>query len=146
MPEATRRLPIIRQRCLSLRLELHSVEPQAWIWLMSRLICLISRPSPTMSGSALAAQRQLPCHTQVGPLHPMNALVSSRPNPSYSPKARLYRGGHWMTPVGSSKGHTSRADLSRNAVNALEVVDPRLQGLRAPPVMARISAIRTLRG
>ena len=40
------------------------------------------------------------------------------------PKARLYGGVHWATPVGSSGGHTLRADLSRYAVNALEVVDP----------------------
>ena len=43
-------------------------------------------------------------------------------------KARLYRGGRQTTPAGSSEGHTSRADLSRYAVNALEVVDPGSRG------------------
>jgi hypothetical protein len=37
------------------------------------------------------------------------------------PKAQLIRGGHKTTPIGSNEGHTSRALVSRNAVNALKV-------------------------
>ena len=40
------------------------------------------------------------------------------------PKARSYGSGHWRMSFCSSKGHTPQADLSRYAVNALEVDDP----------------------
>jgi putative DNA primase/helicase len=39
------------------------------------------------------------------------------------PNAQLIRGGQKTTPIDSSEGHTSRADVSRNAVNALKVAD-----------------------
>ena len=42
------------------------------------------------------------------------------------PKARLCKGSYWTTPVGSSEGHTLRADVSRDVVNALRVA------IRAP--------------
>ena len=36
-----------------------------------------------------------------------------QPSPSYSPQSPIISGGHWTTPVGSSEGHISRADLRR---------------------------------
>ena len=49
-------------------------------------------------------------------------------NPSYSPQSPTISRRPLDMPFGSSKGHTLRADLSRYAVNALEVVDPGSRG------------------
>jgi T5orf172 domain len=79
----------------------------------------------------------------------LDALEAERraeASPSYSPRSSIILDDRRVMPGGSSEGHTSRADLTRNAVNALGGGWFGLQGLRAPPVMARISAIRTLRG
>src|SRR5271166_5357901 len=74
-----------------------------------------------------------------------HCLLQARPI-LFAPKARLHRGAHWTVSGGSSEGHALQVDLSRYAVNALEVADRGLQGLRAPSSMGRISAIRTRRG
>jgi hypothetical protein len=58
-----------------------------------------------------------PIELYVGPGAEMILAVLIRPN------AQLIRGGQKTTPISSSEGYTSRADVSRNAVNALKVAD-----------------------